>query len=311
MAQALPQAVMGCKAQTMVKSASIPAAQAGLMLLLLGSLLDSSSGLFTRLITADSFATAAGRGFAAFGFLLIIMAFRDGRATFGKLAGIGPYGWAFVALNGIGMVLNVLSLRYTAVANFFMIFATAPFAAGLLGWIVLKEKLDGPTIVAALAGFAGIAIMMLGGARSGGLIGDLMAIGCVFTYSCIVLIARRAPRFDLLPVITLTCLMSGLLSAPFADFTSVTLDDGLKLAAFGSIQLAIGNLCIFAAASRIPPAQSGLLGVFNAGFAPLWVFFALGEVPPEATLIGGALVMAAAIGHLIYTLAPRRALRGA
>ena len=192
-----------------------------------------------------------------------------------------------------------------------MIFATAPFAAGLLGWVVLKERLDGATIMAALAGFAGIAIMMLGGARSGGLVGDLMAIGCVFTYSCIVLIARRAPRFDLLPVVTLTCLMSGLLTVPFANFGAVSLPDGLMLAAFGSIQLAIGNLLIFAAASRIPPAQSGLLGVFNAGFAPLWVFLALGEVPPQATLIGGALVMAAAIGHLIYTLSPRRALPGA
>ena len=295
----------------MFKSVNFPAAQAGLLLLLLGSLLDSSSGLFTRLIAADSFTTASGRGFAACGFLLLIMAFRDGRATFGKLAGIGPYGWAFVALNGVGMVLNVLSLRYTAVANFFMIFATAPFAAGLLGWLVLKEKLDGATIMAALAGFAGIAIMMLGGARSGGLIGDLMAIGCVFTYACIVLIARRARRFDLLPVITLTCLMSGLLTVPFADFPAVSLSDGLMLVAFGSIQLAIGNLLIFAAASRIPPAQSGLLGVFNAGFAPLWVFFVLGEVPPEATLIGGAFVMTAAIGHLIFTLTPRRALPGA
>ena len=95
----------------MFKSLPLPAAQVGLVLMLLGSLLDSSSGLFTRLISADSFTTASGRGFAAFGFLLLIMAFRDGRVIFGKLAGIGPYGWAFVALNGIGMVLNVLSLR--------------------------------------------------------------------------------------------------------------------------------------------------------------------------------------------------------
>lgn len=292
----------------MFKSAPLPAAQAGLLLMLLGSLLDSSSGLFTRLISADNFSTVAGRGFAAFAFLLAVMAWRDGRGMVARLVGIGRFGWAFVALNGIGMVLNVLSLRYTAVANFFMIFATAPFAAGLLGWLVLKEKLDGPTIAAALAGFAGIAIMMLGGARSGGLIGDLMAIGCVFTYSCIVLIARRARRFDVLPIITLTCLMSGLLAAPFADFSTITMRDGMTLAAFGSIQLALGNLCIFAAASRIPPAQSGLLGVFNAGFAPLWVFFALGEVPPQATLLGGALVLTAAIGHLVYTLSPRHAL---
>lgn len=299
---------MVCIPGPMSKFAALPAAQTGLLLMLLGSLVDSSSGLFTRLIEADNFTTASGRGFAAFAFLLILMALRDGRAMFGKLAGIGPLGWAFVCLNGIGMVLNVLSLRYTAVANFFMIFATAPFAAGLLGWVVLKEKLDGPTIVAALAGFAGIAIMMFAGARSGGLIGDLMALGCVFTYSCIVLIARRATRFDVLPIITLTCLMSGLLTVPFSNFPAVTLPDGLMLAAFGTIQLAIGNLFIFAAASRIPPAQSGLLGVFNAGFAPLWVFFALGEVPPQATLVGGGLVLAAAIGHLVYTLSPRRAL---
>lgn len=282
-------------------------AQTGLLLLTIGAVIDSSSGLFTRLISADSFTVASGRSLSAFFCLIIALAIRDRGRIWPSLTGIGKAGLAFVLLNASGMVMTILSLRHTSVANFFMISATAPFVAGLLGWLILKEKLDWATGLAAAAGFAGIAIMMTGKTTANGQIGDLLALACVLTYSAIVLLTRGA-RFDILPVIALTCLASGLMPLPFADFASLSLQDASTLFLFGAVQIAIGNLFIFAAASRVPPAQSGLLGVFNAALAPLWVFFALGDVPAQASLIGGGIVLAAAIAHLAYALArnPRK-----
>ena len=276
-------------------------AQTGLLLLTIGAVIDSSSGLFTRLITADNFTVASGRSLAAFACLICALAIRERGRIWPSFAGIGKAGIAFALLNGAGMVMTILSLRHTSVANFFMISATAPFVAGLLGWLILRERLDRATALAALAGFAGIAIMMTGKTTANGQFGDLLALACVLTYSAIVLLTRGA-RFDILPVIALTCLVSGLMPLPWADFASLTLPDASILFLFGAVQIAIGNLFIFAAASRIPPAQSGLLGVFNAALAPLWVFLALGDVPATASLIGGGIVLAAAIAHLGYTL---------
>lgn len=146
--------------------------------------------------------------------------------------------------------------------------------------------------------------MMFAVARSGGLLGDLLALClcCVLAYASLVLIMRHRRALDVLPTITLTVLASGLLALPFSDYSPIDLREAGILAVFGAVQLAIGNLLIFSAASRIPAAQSGLLGILNAGFAPLWVLVFLGEVPPPATLAGGAVVLGAAIAHLAWTL---------
>jgi drug/metabolite transporter (DMT)-like permease len=155
---------------------SLTLAQSGLLLLLAGSAVDSTSGLFTRLLPTDGFTTASGRGLAAFAFLLVVLAVRDGRGTLRSLVGVGIWGLVFVVLNSVGMILNILSLSLTSVANFFIIFATAPFIAALGARLVLGERMDRATFLAAIAGFVGIAVMMFAGARSGGLLGDLLAL---------------------------------------------------------------------------------------------------------------------------------------
>ena len=281
-------------------------AQTGLLLLIAGSAVDSTSGLFTRLVSTDAFTTAAGRGFAAFGFLLLLLVLRDRGRFWASLIGIGFWGAMFVALNGVGMVLTILSLSKTTVANFFMIFATAPFLAAIAARFTLGERLDLATMLAALAGFLGIAVMMFAGARSGGLLGDLLALACVGCYCGIILVVRRHPTMDILPATALTVLLSGLLALPFAQFAGVSPRDGVILLMFGVMQLAVANLLIFSAASRIPAAQSGLLGILNAGFAPLWVFAFLGEVPPPATLAGGAIILSAAVAHLVWMMRQSR-----
>ncbi|PZQ97943.1 MAG: hypothetical protein DI533_12455 [Cereibacter sphaeroides] len=283
-----------------------PASQTGLLLLIAGAAIDSTSGLFTRLIPDDGFTIASGRGFAAFALLFLVLLVRDRGGFLKSFLGIGFWGAAFVVLNGAGMVTNILSLANTSVANFFMIFATAPFVAAIAARLLIAEKLDLATLLAAIAGFIGIAVMMASGARSGGLTGDILAFVCVLLYAAIVLVIRRNPHLDILPVIALTVLLSGLLALPFADFGTLSVSSALTLTFFGFFQLAIGNMLIFSAASRIPAAQSGLLGILNAGFAPLWVFLFLGEVPPPATLLGGAIILGAAVAHLLWSIANAR-----
>lgn len=283
--------------------ARVPAKNSnGLLLLMAGAAVDSTSGLFTRLTELNGFAITSGRGVFAFLFLLSILVWRDGRNSWKTLTGVGASGVAVVLLNACGMFTNVLSLKLTAVANFFMIFATAPFVAAIAAWAILGERLDKATLLAAVAGFAGIIIMMVSGANSGGLLGDLLACACVGFYSSIILVMRRAGTSDILPLMCLTSLCTSVAGAPLADFAAITGKDVTVLAAMGIIQLAIGNLLIFRAVSLIPAAQSGLLGILDAAFAPVWVFAVFGEIPPRATLIGGAIILGAALAHLAYSL---------
>lgn len=281
----------------------------GLLMLLGGSLADSSSGLFTRLIAADAAAMSFWRGLFACAAMMVFVVWTYRARTLRAFVGMGPLGLLMITVLALGMVANLASLRLTAVANFFMIFATAPFVAAIFGRFFLREPLDAATLIAGAAGFIGIAIMMAGSAQSGGLAGDLLALLVVFLYSTQVTLFRRFPTIDILPVIAVTTLFSGLLALPFAQSLEVGPRDLWLLALFGVCQLALGNILIFSAASRIPAAQAGLLGVMNAAFAPLWVWAFLREVPPVPTLIGGGIVIAASLAHFAWKWfgpAPRR-----
>lgn len=274
--------------------------ESGLLLLIAGSVVDSTSGLLSRLAATDAFTIIACRGFIAFLLILAVLVWQKGSS--GVLALLRP-GWpgvGFALVNATGMAFNMLSLKYAAVANFFMIFAIAPFAAATAGWLVLNEKFDRATLAAAAAGFAGVAIMMFAGAESGGLLGDIFALATVFTYSCLILILRRFRRMELLPTLCLTLLVAALIGLPFSHMAELSVHQWLIMLVFGVVQQAAGSILIFMAVSRIPAAQGGLLGILNAAFAPLWVLASLGEVPPVATLIGGAIVLSAAILHLVW-----------
>jgi drug/metabolite transporter (DMT)-like permease len=276
--------------------------RAGLLLMLAGSAVDSTSGLFTRLIGADGFTLASGRGFFAALTLLAVLLWRDGRATPAALKSVGLGGLALVFCNACGMLLNIMALATTGVANFFMIFAIAPFVAAIAARLIIGERLDLATLLAAIAGFFGIAVMMFSGTNGVGALGDYLALACVFSYAGIILIMRALPRIDILPLGTLTTFTSGALALPFAHFGGLAPQDLGVLALFGAFQLACGNLLIFSAMKRISAAQSGLLGILNAGFAPLWVFLALGEVPAPRVLLGGGIILGAALLHLAWTL---------
>jgi drug/metabolite transporter (DMT)-like permease len=274
----------------------------GLFLIIMAAAVDSLSGLFTRLVVADTWTMIFWRGiFAAlfvFGFTFV----RYRRRALSVFLGVGWTGAVLVLLNAAGMVAGLQSQRLTAVANFFMIFATAPFAAALLARLVVGERLDMPTLLAGLVGFSGVFVMMAGSAESGNLAGDLLACCVVVFYSLLVLVIRRRNVREVEPVIVMTVLASSLLALPFARPLDVTAPDVPLLVVFGFIQLGLGNILIFSAARMIPAAQSGLLGVLNSALAPFWVWLALGEMPPFATVVGGSIVMVATVGHLFWQL---------
>jgi drug/metabolite transporter (DMT)-like permease len=50
---------------------------------------------------------------------------------------------------------------------------------------------------------------------------------------------------------------------------------------------------------RLPAADAAIIGLIEAPLAPLWVWLALDETPSGQTMIGGALVLAAAAGHIV------------
>ena len=269
----------------------------GLILVTASAVAWSTAGLFTRLIPLDIWTILAWRGLFGFaGLAVVIVAMRRTGALRGMLS-MGWPGWLFVIVSAVGMVLFITSLRYTTVAHVAVIYATVPFLAAALGWLLMRERPTGSALVASLAALAGVAIMV-GLGVEGGLLGDLLAFGMTLCMAVVMVVARRYPEIPVMPAVCLSALLSGLACWPLGDPLAVSSYDLLLLALFGIVNSALG-LALFTLGARFLPAiETALIGSLDAPLAPLWVWLAFGETPSASTLVGGSIVFVAVAVHM-------------
>jgi len=270
----------------------------GFMLVTASAVAWSLGGLFTRLIPVDTWTLLAWRGiFAALGLGMVMAGLRQGNVRH-ELRSMGWRGWLFVIQSTAGMACYLTALRHTSVANVAVIYATAPFMAAGLGWIVLREKPTKSSLIASLAALCGVALMV-GFGGSGGLIGDLLALGMTWSMASTMVIARNYPGIPILLTACISSLLTGVLAWPLGAPLTVTGHELLLLALFGVVNFAIGLPLFTYGAKLLPPIETALIGAVDAPLAPLWVWLAFNEVPSASTLVGGTIVFAAVAVHLI------------
>jgi drug/metabolite transporter (DMT)-like permease len=49
----------------------------------------------------------------------------------------------------------------------------------------------------------------------------------------------------------------------------------------------------------IPATETALISTLETPLGPVWVWLAFGEVPTTAAFVGGAIVLAAVVGHIV------------
>lgn len=270
----------------------------------------SLGGLLTRLIHADGATMIAWRGlFGAGALALVLLAFpQDG--AWRSLRRMGWRGWLFVGQSAAGMIFYLLALRHTSVANVAVIYATAPFLAAGLGWLMMRERPAGSAVLASLAALGGVAVMF-GFGSAGGLLGDLYAIGMTFSMAVATVVARNSPDLPILPTAALSSLLSAVLCWPFSSPLAPGGHDLALLAAFGIVNFAVGVPLFAAGARRLPAIETALLGSLESPLAPLWVWLVIDETPSAGTLIGGSIVFAAVAVHLLVAEAKMSKMSGA
>jgi drug/metabolite transporter (DMT)-like permease len=274
--------------------------QLGVFFVMLAATTWSTAGFFTRLIGLDYAAMIAGRGiFGGLGLFAIIMVM-EGRNWPRLFTAMRGASLLYVALVVAGMTAFVGSLGLTSVAHNAVIFATLPLMAGFFGWFILREQPTPAAVVSAGVALTGVAIMVGFGA-DGGLTGDaLSAISALCMTLCIILI-RKHPEISIIACACVGSLASGLICLPFADLSVAQPPQFLFLVLFGLINSAAG-LTLFSLGSRkLPAMQTALISTLDTPLAPLWVWIAFQENVTPQTLVGGAIVLAAVIGNIVWS----------
>lgn len=88
---------------------------------------------------------------------------------------------------------------------------------------------------------------------------------------------------------------------PFASLAGLDAPNLLLLAGFGLINSTLGFALFVLGSRHTTPVETALIGALETALTPVWVWLVFHEIPTLPTLIGGAMVMAASVGHILWT----------
>jgi len=236
-------------------------------------------------------------------FLYVVIYLRSGESPFTQIRRTGfpavIAGLALVAAYAGG----IYAIQNTSVANAMLLFATAPFMAAVLGWIVLKEPVRTATWAAIAVALGGIAIMVADKSGSVVLKGSLAALASAFGFAVFTVALRWGRTGEMLPSVFLSGLFGFVITLVVCHLAGLSillsLNDGSIAVSMGVFQVGAGLILYTLGSRSLPAAELALLSLAEVLLGPLWVWLFLDETASFNTLIGGAVLLAAIAGNAL------------
>ena len=276
-----------------------------------GAILVAGSGVafsvtaiaFRRVERASDFQFLTYRGLStALVMVLLIIVRRSGRPV--SFAGVSWRTWAAALVLAVTSMLYILALSRTSAATTLFLLAAAPVFAAIIGWVLLRERVEQSTLIAIGITAVGVTIMVGAGLDAGSALGLFFAALIPVLVGLYSVIQRSVARVD--PVIptliaaVFLSLGSGVIALSDSglgvsgrDLTMAVISGGFAMG-LGLPLFNLGHRSV--AAARIP-----LLIMTEVVLAPLWVWIWPGETPDAGTLIGGAVIMSAVAWLMLRT----------
>jgi drug/metabolite transporter (DMT)-like permease len=269
----------------------------------------SFGGAIARFLSvADSWTVVFWRSVAAAIFLLAVMLWREGWQGTRKLfLAMGLPGLCVGLCFAIASSTFVMAMQYTTIANILLMQAGVPLIAALVSFLVFRERVDGATWVAIAVVILGVAIMVsesLTGKVSP--MGDGLSLLVALAFAGATVITRRHAQVGMMPAVCTGTIMAGAAAASLMGNAVVSPGNAALLFVFGALNLGLGMALFVRGVRLVPAALAALIGVAEPVLGPLWVWLVHGEVPNARTLLGGAVVFLALLGHLGWQFRQQR-----
>jgi drug/metabolite transporter (DMT)-like permease len=273
----------------------------GLILVLIAAVLWSSAGFFARLIDhLDVWTMLCGRAFFGGAFMFIVAIVEWRRGVLGPWLGLGPRAAPIVALAAVAMTSYIAALKTTTVAEVMVIYATLPFVAAGLAFVLTRERTSIRTLIAAGVALAGVLVMVASALGTGRLLGQALSLAMTAAFGLMIVLQRRHPGMSMTAINAMGAVVTALVGYSFSPaHPGVTLYDLCVLAIFGATTLCVAFFLFMEGAKHIPPAEAGLIAMLDVVLGPLWVFLAFGEQPGPMAIVGGTLVLGALVWRLL------------
>jgi len=278
------------------------------MLVLTATVLWSLAGLFARLLAhLDVWTVLGWRALLGSASISVVGLVEWRRGWLDDPFGFGPLSPLIALLAMVAISAYTASVMTTTIADVMVIYATLPFVAAAIGWLVNRERVSPRTLVASAVALAGIVLIFANGLGSGRLLGQGLSALMTLAFAGMVVLQRRQPKASMIAVNAVGALGSGLFGLVISPHPPLGVYDLIVLFVFGLTTIGLSFVIFMEGAKFIPSAEAGLISLLDVVLGPIWVFLAFGENPGAATLLGGAIVLGAALWRMAPDLARERA----
>jgi drug/metabolite transporter, DME family len=273
---------------------------AGALYVLAAGLSWSFTGIFLRLAPhLDSWQFLVWRSLGvACAFVLITRATKSGSFP-RRLAAMGRAGVLVVSALCLASIAFIIAMKSTTVANALFLSSCAPLFAAALGYLFLGERLSLRQAASVALGFAGLGIIVGGGIEAGKFTGNLCAILTALGFACASVGMRLGPGRDYTPAVLSYGILVCALAASVCLVNKATIFpppfETLSAFSGGFLAMGVGFAFFLRGAPHVPAAAQTVLAQTETIFGPIWVWLAFGETPAAATMIGGAIILAAIV----------------
>lgn len=193
--------------------------------------------------------------------------------------------------------------RLTTAANAIILQYTAPIFVFVIVHFFFREKIAGPNWIALSLGMAGIGLIFTGSAGQPDAAGVTLALFSGLLFSIYMLTVRVLTQTNAGTLIFLNNVACCAFLIPFVrEQLAVPLSEVLALAAMGVIQLGVPYWLFSKALEKVSIHEASLIVLIEPVLNPIWVAFAVGEVPSAITVIGGGLIVAGLTVRYGWTL---------
>ena len=277
--------------------------QTPLLYALAAALLWSTGGLFIKWTTLSGLELSCWRSF----FALFTVAF------FTRHEGFRINSVTAIAslLYAVLLILFVLATKTTTAANAIFLQYTAPVYLLILEPLIYKEKFRSRDLITVLICLGGMALFFVGQLRPQDVTGNVLALASGLCFALYFLLLRhpRAREVNRASSVIYGNALAVLITLPWglATLSSITGHDLIGVAFLGVAQLGISYTLFTTAMARgVRSLDAGIVCYVEPVLNPVWVFLVLAERPSSWALLGGAIIVAAVISHMLLDARGKR-----
>ena len=285
----------------MEDTSPVPKPTVSPLLLVLGAaILWSTGGLFIKATHLSALELSFGRSLLA-AITLVVVTRREG-------FGVNRISALTSVLYAALLLLFVLATKLTTAANAIFLQYTAPVYVLIFEPIFYKEKFRVRDLATVVACVAGMSLFFVGKLRPQDLSGNLLALasGVCFAFFFLLLRHSKAREVNRASSAIYGNLIVVLLCAP-SFFTAarrgISSEDLARVVYLGVVQIGFAYLLFTLAMARgVRSLDAGIIGYVEPVLNPIWVFLFIGERPSGWAIVGGAIIIASVVIHMLIEI---------